>query len=146
MQPPDSTRRPGNANSESTKSRSAVLRFVVYGSLAAAALLVYLERDARQEAVATGDAWRNVIEQKDRKSERNLRQSELAGYIVGKPSVTRSDPTKSSSEARVLETYTWSGPFRDYSVVVYLGDVQTYIGHGDDWPVLSAEGPMSGEW
>lgn len=141
MQPPESTEPPAEGRSKKSKSRSAVLRIAIYGSLAAAAAAIYMERRAGQHAQTTGDAWRTVIEQKDRQGEPHLRQSELSGYVVGAPSVARSEPMKSRSSARIVETYTWSGILREYAVDVYLGDVATYIGHGDDWPVLSAEGP-----
>lgn len=97
-----------------------VVRIVVGGALIV--LLVLAVFDNRQKSAAEGtfklwdDKLHEIVE-----TGKDMRKSDVEVLIQGNPATKSGKPGKEHRFARSMTTYTWSGPFRDYSVTIYYG-------------------------
>ena len=115
------------------KARDWIIRGVVFGILGVLLILALLDFQTKQAATRTAEAWRaarrSVPEHAD------LRLSEFKKVAVrGRPAFVSGPAGANSFAAKTLDTYTWRGIFRTYTVKVY-------IGLGKDPAIEEVEGP-----
>ncbi len=116
-----------------TATRDWIIRGVVFGGLAVLLVLALLDFQAKQAAQTTSDAWRAAVRAKGEDVE--LLKSEFGKIPVqGSPQLVSGPAGANPYAARTIDTYTWSGIFRSYSVRVF-------VGAGSDPPIESVQGP-----
>ncbi len=121
------------AKDTKSATRDWIIRGVVFGGLAVLLVLALLDFRSKHAAQATSDAWRAAIRANGEDVE--LLKSEFGKIPVqGSPQLVSNPAGANPYGARTLETYTWSGIFRSYSVRVF-------VGAGANPPIESVEGP-----
>ncbi|MBM3968404.1 MAG: hypothetical protein FJ302_00865 [Planctomycetes bacterium] len=114
-------------------TRDWIIRGVGFGALAVLLVFARLDFQSKQAAQTTSEAWRAAIRAKGEDVE--LLKSEFDKIPVQRsPQLVSSPAGANPYAARTIETYTWSGIFRNYSVKVY-------VGAGTDPPIESIQGP-----
>ncbi len=104
--------------------------------LAVLLVLALMEFQTKQAATGTAAAWRAAMKAKPVDAE--LTKSEFGKVIVqGRPTTVSGPAETNSFAAKTVETYTWSGVFRQYVVKVYFGlgadpTVEAITGPGAD--------------
>lgn len=113
---------PGETPSEVRRSKSGlVTRIIVWGVVAAAVVVVYLELRARSDYTGTMEAWYDAQKNADGTS-RELHRSDLQGLIRGNPrEEIDKNPRSFADLARTRGKYTWHGLFRNYTAYVDYG-------------------------
>ena len=120
----------------STAVRDWTIRGVVFGVLAVLLVLALREFQTKQAATGTAAAWRAAMKAKPVDAE--LTKSEFGKVVVqGRPTMVAGPAEANSYSAKTVETYTWSGVFRQYVVKVYIGlgtdpSVEAITGPGAD--------------
>ncbi|MBC8116881.1 MAG: hypothetical protein H7062_21000 [Candidatus Saccharimonas sp.] len=120
----------------STAVRDWIIRGVVFGVLAVLLVPALQEFQAKRAATGTAEAWRAAMKAKPVDSE--LTKSEFGKVLVqGRPTMVSGPAETNSLAAKTVETYTWSGVFRQYVVKVYFGlgtdpTVEAITGPGAD--------------
>ncbi len=121
------------AKAPKSSTRDWIIRGVVFGGLAVLLVLTLLDFQTKQAAQTTSDAWRAAVRAKGEDVE--LPKSEFSIIPVqGSPQLASGPAGPNPYAARTLETYTWSGIFRNYSVRVF-------VGAGSDPSIESVQGP-----
>jgi hypothetical protein len=116
-----------------TRVRDWIIRGVVFGILGLLLILALLDFQAKQAATSTAEAWKAAIRAQG--EHEDLTKSAFEKVPVrGRPTVVSGDAGPNSFAARTLNTFTWKGTFRTYTVKVYFG-------LGNDPPVEAVEGP-----
>ena len=119
-----------------TVARDWIIRGVVFGVLAVLLVLALQEFQTKRAATGTAEAWRAAMKAKPVDSE--LTKSEFSKVVVqGRPAIVPGPAGTNSFAAKTVETYTWSGVFRQYVVKVYFGlgtdpTVEAITGPGAD--------------
>ena len=117
-------------------ARDWIIRGIVFGGLAVLLVLALLDFQAKRAAQDAADAWRAAIRSKG--EDVDLTKSEFSKIAVpGSPQVTSAAAGPNPFGARTLETYTWKGTFRSYSVRVLVGagmdpSIESIQGPGED--------------
>ena len=120
----------------STAARDWIIRGVVFGVLAVLLVLALQEFQTKRAATGTAEAWRAAMKAKPVDAE--LTKSEFGKVVVqGRPVMVTGPAETNSFAAKTVETYTWSGVFRQYVVKVYFGlgtdpTVEAITGPGGD--------------
>ncbi|MEK6259684.1 MAG: hypothetical protein AABP62_13790 [Planctomycetota bacterium] len=120
----------------STAVRDWIIRGVVFGGLAVLLVPALQEFQTKRAATGTAEAWRAAMKAKPVDSE--LTKSEFGKVPVqGRPAMVSGPAETNSLAAKTVETYTWSGVFRQYVVKVYFGlgtdpTVEAITGPGAD--------------
>jgi hypothetical protein len=116
-----------------TQVRDWIIRGLVFGVLAILLVLALLDYQSKQAAAATATGWREAVRSKDEMHE--LKKSEFKKLTVqGSPTISSFQSATRSIDADSVDTYSWKGIFRTYSVKVSFG-------MGNDPSVESIEGP-----
>lgn len=119
-----------------TAVRDWTIRGVVFGVLAVLLVLALQEFQTKRAATGTAETWRAAMKAKPIDSE--LTKSEFSKVLVrGRPTIVSGSAETNSFAAKTVETYTWSGVFRQYVVKVYFGlgadpTVEAITGPGAD--------------
>ena len=120
----------------STAARDWIIRGVVFGVLAVLLVLALQEFQTKRAATGTAEGWRAAMKAKPVDAE--LTKSEFGKVVVqGRPTMVTGPAETNSFAAKTVETYTWSGVFRQYVVKVYFG-------LGTDPTVEAITGPGAG--
>lgn len=131
--PTTSSGQPGSPASQGAtpakKGRSPVERAVVWGGILIMVGLVgyqyYANRCYRQSA----DRLTNVLKQADTDADalnaERLYDSTVKKLLVGNPKLTEARETKGDPVTSKIETYSWSGPFKSYSLELQFGKAGT---------------------
>ena len=120
----------------STAVRDWTIRGVVFGVLGVLLVLALLEFQTKTAATGTAAAWRAAMKAKPVDAE--LTKSEFGQVVVqGRPTMVSGPAEANSYSAKTVETYTWSGVFRQYVVKVYIGlgtdpSIEAITGPGAD--------------
>jgi len=113
--------------------RDLIIRTVVFGSLAVVLVAALLDFRAKQAAQTTGDIWRKALSSKS--VDQDFLKSELSKLTPqGTPQIVSGQAGQNPFGSQTVDTYTWSGTFRDYVVKVYFA-------LGTDPAVDGIEGP-----
>ena len=120
----------------STAVRDWTIRGVVFGVLAVLLVLALQEFQTKRAATGTAEAWRAAMKAKPVDAE--LTKSEFSKVVVqGRPTMVSGPAETNSFATKTVETYTWSGVFRQHVVKVYIGlgtdpTVEAITGPGAD--------------
>jgi hypothetical protein len=118
--------------------RDWIIRGIVFGGLALLLVLALLDFQAKTAAQKTADAWHAAL--KSKTEEQELTKSEFSKIPVqGSPQMVSEQAGPNQFAAKTLETYTWSGTFRKYTVKVFVGmgadpSIESIQGPGDEQP------------
>lgn len=119
-------------------TRDWIIRGIVFGGLAVLLVLALLDFQAKTAAQTTADAWHAAM--KSKTEEQDLKKSEFSKIPVqGSPQMVSQQAGPNPFAAKTIETYTWSGTFRKYTVKVFVGmgadpSIESIQGPGEDPP------------
>jgi hypothetical protein len=113
------------AGTPAKKTRSPVERAVVWGGILLMVVLVgyqyYVNRCYRQ----TSDKLNVVLKEADTDADAlnavRLYDTTVKKMLVGNPKLAESRETKMDWTTSKVDTYTWSGPFKSYSLELHFG-------------------------
>jgi cytoskeletal protein RodZ len=106
---------------------------VVFAVLGILVVLALQDFQAKQAASSTAEAWRNALRSKAENAD--LTRSEFSKVPVnGSPAITSEKAGPNNMAAVSVDSFTWKGTFRTYTVKVHFG-------LGADAPVEQIDGP-----
>jgi hypothetical protein len=113
----------GKSSKEASQNQVAIkwaVRVFVLGVLVIVLILAVLDYQQKVNAQKTADAW--LDKQQELIAGDELRQSALAGMVVGKPTVRDGElgDLEDPRNSRLVQIYDWKGYFRTYSIRVGL--------------------------
>lgn len=117
---------PHDEGQESVKSNSAlaaafwrVLLFGILGGLLVFAYIRNQDINAINQGIETYNAWQDAIEAADAEHD-DVYKDDLAQFVNGNPTVNW-DKNPGRQGIVSIETYTWKGQYKEYSIEVHYG-------------------------